>query len=106
VLAGQLDEAAVMAERLKAIPTLSVEIAVKQAEALSFFGDDAAILAAFERVQKLKDRDDDSSASALLHHLAAVASLRKGKALAARRRWQKALELSPGLELAAGNLAV
>jgi hypothetical protein len=82
-----------------------VDIAVKQAEALSFFGDDAAILAAFERVQKLKDRDDDTNASALLHHLAAVASLRQGKALAARRRWQKALELSPGLELAAGNLA-
>lgn len=105
VLAGRLDEAAATAEQLKAIPTLTVEVAVKQAEALSFLGDDTGILAAFERVQKLKDRDDDRSASALLHHLAAVASLHQGKTLAARRRWQKALELSPSLQLAAANLA-
>lgn len=87
VLAGRLDEAVALAERLKALPTTSVQVAVKQAEALSFFGDDVAVLSAFERVQKLKDRDDDPSASALLHHLAAVASLRQGRSLAARRRW-------------------
>jgi tetratricopeptide (TPR) repeat protein len=105
VLAGQLDEAAALAERLKALPTTSVAIAVAQAEALSFFGDDAAVLAAFARVQRLKGRDDDPNTSALLHHLAAVAALGQGQALAARRRWQKALELNPRLEIAAANLA-
>lgn len=105
VLGGRLDEAGATAEALRAIPALNVDVAVKQAEALSFLGDDAGVLAVFERVQKLKDRDDDPGASALLHHLAAVASFRQGKELAARRRWQKALELSPGLELAAANLA-
>jgi tetratricopeptide (TPR) repeat protein len=105
VLGGQRDEAAVIAERLKAIPTLTIDIAVKQLEGLSFFGDDAAILAIFDRAQKLKDRDADRKSSALLHHLAAVAALRQGKPQAAHRRWQKALELDPGLELASSNLA-
>ncbi|MEI7772901.1 MAG: tetratricopeptide repeat protein, partial [Chloroflexales bacterium] len=102
VLAGQLAEAAVMAEQMKAIPPLNVDIAVKQAEALSFLGDDVAILTIFDQ---LKDHDEDPGSSALLHHLAAVAALRQGKAVAARRRWQKALKLNPSLELAVGNLA-
>lgn len=105
VLAGRIDEAAETAEQLKAVPALTVDIAVKQAEALSFLGDDAGVLAAFEQVQRLKDRDANSTASALLHHLAAVAAMREGSAQAARRRWQKALELEPSLELAAGNMA-
>lgn len=105
LLAGKPDEAAHYAQQLRAIPTTSVDIAVKQAEALSFLGDDAGVLAAFEQVQRLKHRDDDRSSSALLHHLAAVASLRLGQSLAAHRRWQKALELNPGLELASANLA-
>ena len=104
VLAGRSGEAGEWAARLKAVPTTSVDIAVKQAESLSFLGDDEGVLAAFDRVQKSKDRDVDSNASALLHHLAAVASMRQGRTQAARRRWQKALELSPGLDLAAANL--
>lgn len=105
VLAGRHDEAATAAAQLKAISVSTVEAAVKQAEALSFIGDDAGVLAAFERVQKLKERDDDRGASALLHHLAAAASLRQGRTLAARRRWQKAIELNADLELAVANLA-
>ncbi|NTU79292.1 MAG: tetratricopeptide repeat protein, partial [Chloroflexales bacterium] len=105
VLAGKLDQATLLAEQLKSVPTTSIDIALKQAEALSFFGDDEGVLVAFEHVQKLKDRDDDTFASAMLHHLAAVASMRQGRIQAARRRWQKALDLHPGLELAAANLA-
>lgn len=105
VLAGQLDEAAEAGARLRAIPADHPEIAAKQAEALSFLGDDAGVLAVFEQVQRRKDRDDDPGISAMLHHLAAVAALREGNTQAARRRWQRALELSPALTLAADNLA-
>jgi tetratricopeptide (TPR) repeat protein len=104
VVAGRLDEAAATAERLRAVGVTEVEVALKQAEALSYLGDDQGVLAVFEGAQKLKNRDEEPEADALLHHLAAVASLRQGNTAAARRRWQKALELDPELEVADENL--
>jgi tetratricopeptide (TPR) repeat protein len=89
--------------QLKAIVPGEPEMALKQAETSSFFGDDLGVLDVFELAQKhLKDADPP--VSAMLHHLAAVASWRLGKTAAAKRHWNKALDLDPELDLAADNL--
>lgn len=105
VLAGRLADGAATAERLKAIPVDRVEVALKQAEALSFLGDDAGVLAAFQQAERLDQRDIPPAERALLLHLVAAASLRQGDSVGARKRWQRAVELQPGFHLAADNLA-
>jgi tetratricopeptide (TPR) repeat protein len=103
-LSGRIDEAKRLAERLKAIESEAVDVWIKKAEALSYLGDDQGVLDAFsgaERVDYLKPPLGDP----ILYHLAAVAALRLGREDQARRHWQQALKLAPGLDLAQANLA-
>lgn len=103
-LSARIDEARAMAERLKALRVNSTDFAVKQAEALSFLGDDSGVLAALDLVKGAEDAQDDSTPMALLYHLAAVAALRQQREGEAQAFWKLALELNPGLELAQTNL--
>ena len=103
-LLGRLDEAVQYGDQLKAVESEVPERWLKQAEALSYLGDDEGVLAAFQGAQRaglLKPPFEEP----LLYHLAAVAALRQGREAEARRHWQRAQKLAPGFELVAGNLA-
>lgn len=101
---GQFDEAREPAERLKGLATTSADIAAKQAEALSYLGDDAGIVAVSQRLDAAPDRDAVPTHTALVYHLAAVAMQRQGRASEARRLWERALRLAPWLAVAQANL--
>lgn len=103
-LGGRPDQAQHTAQRLKALDTHRSDAWVKIAQALSYLGDDQGVLNVFGRGEQaghlgLPVRDP------LLYHLAAVALLRLGREDEARRHWQRALELAPGLDVARDNLA-
>jgi tetratricopeptide (TPR) repeat protein len=102
-LQGQFDQAKVFAERLKSVQLDAVDIYTRKAEAASYLGDNQAVLDAFhdaERAGHLKLPVGDP----LLFHLAAVAALRLGDDVQARKYWKQALAISPGFDLAKENL--
>lgn len=101
---GQFDEARVPAERLKGLDTTHADIAAKQAEALSYLGDDEGVLAVSQHLDTAPDRDAVPAHTALVYHLAAVAMRRQGRAAAAQRLWARALRLAPWLTVAQANL--
>jgi tetratricopeptide (TPR) repeat protein len=103
-LLGRLDEAVQYGEQLKAMESDTPDRWLKQAEALSYLGDDEGVLAAFQGAQRaglLKPPFEEP----LLYHLAAVATLRQGREAEARRYWQRAQKIAPSFELVEGNLA-
>ncbi|HZR98314.1 MAG TPA: tetratricopeptide repeat protein [Chloroflexota bacterium] len=109
VLSGRLAEAEQWAARLKAVESDHVDAGTKKAEALSYLGDDAGVLAAFAAHKRLLASDDTVDEAPdltdpLLYHLAAVAHGRLGQEQEARRLWARALERAPGLEIARSNL--
>jgi len=103
VLRGRLDEARQYAARLKAIDVQEGDVWIKKVEALSYLGDDAGVLEVLREVESAGEKHIPPSA-ALIYHLAAIAALRSGKESEAKRLWQRALEISPGFELAESNL--
>jgi tetratricopeptide (TPR) repeat protein len=103
-LSGQLPQARAWAERLKALPTHTPEVATKKAEALSCLGDDQGVLDAFAAVGPERPAAAGGPEAFLLH-LAAVAAYRLGREEDARDYWRRALEQQPGFELARDNLA-
>ena len=102
-LSGQPDEAAAVAERLKASNAPAVDIWGKKAEALSFLGDDEGILQLYQQA-KAAGALKFPEADALFLHLTAVASWRLGKEKDARHLWKEALKLDPGFSLAKDQL--
>jgi tetratricopeptide (TPR) repeat protein len=101
-LSGHLDEARELAGRLKRVESEHLDAWTKKAEALSYLGDDQGVLEAFrgaERAGALEELE-----GGWLHHLAAVAALRLGRADEARRRWREAVRAAPDLEVAQANL--
>jgi tetratricopeptide (TPR) repeat protein len=102
-MSGRVAEAKEYAERLKAVRSEDPESWVKKAEALSYLGDDAGVLAAFQSAQEA-GAPNSPEAEAFLLHLAAVATLRQGEELQARRLWEQARDLDPNLPLAQENL--
>lgn len=103
-LNGQREEAFSMADKLKALVLDEPDFWLKQAETFSFLGDDDSVLAAFHQAEK-SAKTSVIPSSALIYHLAAVASARLGREADARQYWKKALSLTPGFELALKNLA-
>ncbi len=102
-LSGRSDQASPWAERLKAVETDNSDVWLKQAEGLSFMGDDQGVLDAFhaaERHNRVKQPFDE----ALLYHFAAVATMRLGRTAEATRLWRRALKAAPGFNLAQANL--
>jgi len=102
-LSGRADEAEPYADRLCALRP-GVDGCVKQAEAMSYLGDDAAVLAAYDRATREAKRQR-TDVPALLLHLAAVVKRRGGDVRAARRLWEKALEFGPPTPIMLANLA-
>ena len=76
-VSGKVEEARQHAQRLKTMKAPAKDLAVKQAEALAWLGDDAGVLAVFEYAKHL-DMGDGPRDDAVLHHLAAVAVYRQG----------------------------
>jgi len=81
-----------------------VDVSVKQAEALSYLGDDEGVLDVFQRAERAGDLAPPLG-NPLLYHLAAVAALRLGREDQALRWWRQALRQAPGLDMARENLA-
>jgi tetratricopeptide (TPR) repeat protein len=102
-LRGNAEEARSLAERLKTARSDSPDLYLKQAECLSYLGDDQGVLDAFEAAQ-LAPNLDEAPKSPLLLHLAGVASLRLGREKEARALWQEALRCAPSLEIAQEQL--
>jgi tetratricopeptide (TPR) repeat protein len=101
-LSGRLDEAKQIAEQLKRLDFGQANFYTKQAEALSFLGDDEAVMAAVRCAEH--DPMLKTAGGAFLLHLGAVAAMRLGDEKEARHLWKRALDVSPGLDLARDNL--
>ncbi len=102
LISGRGTEATEVAGRLKASTAPANERWLKVAEALSYLGDDAGVLEAFEREQQ-ENRSRPRASRARIRHLAAVAALRRGESNRALGLWEEALDLMPGLEPARRN---
>jgi tetratricopeptide (TPR) repeat protein len=105
LLDGRKEEAEAVCSRLRAAQSEKLDIWTKKAEAFSLFGDDQAVLDAFDQAKLagcLKYKNPDI---ALLYHFAAVAHARQGRLAKAKPLWRHALATCPGHELANGNLA-
>jgi tetratricopeptide (TPR) repeat protein len=100
---GKMTEARRHAERLKQLEPTMPDQALKQAEALTWIGDDAGVLAAFAAAERL-EAEAGADEMAGLHHLAAVAQMHLGDEGAAREHWQAALRAQPGFAVAQANL--
>jgi tetratricopeptide (TPR) repeat protein len=103
VLLGRLDEAWQVAQRLKESHALAVDGGLKKAEALSYLGDDAGVLAVFQQAERA-DKDEATLHRGMLWHLAAVAAMRLGREADAKRYWERASKIEPGLQFAKDNL--
>src|SRR5262249_47658643 len=72
---GKVEDARRHAQQLAASEPTSLDLAVKQAEALAWLGDDARVLALFDRARPFLGTQGPAD-DALLYHLAAVAASR------------------------------
>jgi tetratricopeptide (TPR) repeat protein len=100
---GRPEEAQEWAEHLKTLKPDNLDHLAKQAEALSFLGDDEGVLAVFQAAQE-QDMPQRGQNMALLYHLAAVATMRQGDEKEAQRLWKQALKVAPWFALARDNL--
>jgi tetratricopeptide (TPR) repeat protein len=94
-LNGHPDEASQVAGRMLESDAPAADVWVKKAEALSFLGDDQAILRLY-RQAKSAGALELPEASPIFLHLVAVAQWSQGREKEARRLWQEALKLAPG----------
>ncbi len=105
-LSGKLKDAQQAATHLKALSQKqnfhTVDFATKAAEALSYLGDDAGVLAVSALAEA--DIEDASDESPFLLHLTAAATLRLGDEAQAKKLWAKAIRAQPGLMLAQENV--
>lgn len=99
---GQFEQARAAAEALRQAPDLAPDALVKKAQAFSHLGDDEAVLALLPQSRR-KDPADAWDEAYLLHY-AGVAAARLGREAEARRHWQRAVKLAPGLPLPAVQL--
>ncbi len=102
-ITGAKEEAWAYAQQLKASPKPASDRWSKQAEALSFIGDDQGVLDLVGQAAQ-KEELEFPHVDAYFYHLAAVAAMRLGKEELARQYWQEALSLEPGFDLAQENL--
>jgi len=102
-VSGRLAESRSVAERLRGLRSEAVDLWSKKAEAFSYLGDDEAVLEAFHAAEA-SGQDRSPYEAALLHHLAAVASLRLGNETQAREYWRQSLAADGGMDVARENL--
>ncbi len=105
---GEVAEARQWAERLKATLSDNADVWMKTAEALTYLRDDEGVLAALRGAEKAGAEAGNRGLftyDGLLYHLAAVAALRLGREVEARRLWRQALDVAPALDIARESLA-
>ncbi len=102
-LGGQPEEAASVAERLKASQAPASDFWSKKVEAFAIMGEDQVVLDLYKQAKAAKELESPET-SPLFFHLAAVAHWQTGKEKQARRLWQKALERAPNYDLAQQQL--
>ncbi|MCP4363448.1 MAG: tetratricopeptide repeat protein [Chloroflexi bacterium] len=98
-LSAQFDTAQQSAARLKQINNDNPDLRVKQAEALSFLGDDEGVRQAY-----LLAKEEHDDLPPLLLHLAAAAHFRLGNEKKAWQLWRQIEKTHPGFKLAQANL--
>lgn len=76
----------------------------RKAEAFAYLDDMDAIVDLLATVPPDPDKDNRPVVSGLFHHLAAVALVRQGDPVQARKQWSLALELYPNLDVTKENL--
>ena len=103
-LRGNFVEANTHKSELLANTSTDLDDLTRKAEALAYLDDIAAILDLLAIVPPDPDKEDRPLVSGLFHHLAAVALVRQGDPIAARKQWKIALELYPDMEVAQENL--
>jgi len=102
VLSGLPEEAAEVAQCLKAAESDSPDLFVKQAEALSFLGDWSGVIEALEQAETRTPLD--GNVDGLLYHLAGVAAANLGKTDMAVKYWKRAIKLKSADSWAQQNL--
>jgi tetratricopeptide (TPR) repeat protein len=101
---GRIEEARQYARQLEAVvDEEKTDIWLKNAEALSYLGDDQGVIAVFNQAQNSSDPKVLQIIPEVFHY-AAVAEMRLGNNKRARALWREALEISPSLEIARENL--
>jgi len=106
LLTGKIKQAKSNAERIIHFSPDTFDNAIKIVEALSYLGDDLGVLNIMHNLEQRNVEIRPDSRGALLLHLAAVSYYRTGKESEARQLWKKALQFSPGFNLAAENLRI
>ncbi|MGB0388563.1 MAG: tetratricopeptide repeat protein [Ardenticatenaceae bacterium] len=99
-LMGQTDVAWSYATELKGVEDDSSQRWLKQAEALSYLGDDEGVIDAYFEAEP-----DDLLTSPLFLHLAAAAHYRLEEESKAWQLWQQALRINPSFDMAITSLA-
>ncbi len=100
VLTAQFEQAQEYAQHLENISSDNPDLAIKQAEAFAFLGDDEKVQAVYERATAKGDE-----LYPLLLHLAAVAFYRLGDEKSAWKLWQKVAKQMPSFDMAQESLA-
>ena len=100
VRTGQREAAAETARRMRALPPVDPSLYVKQIEALSYLGDDAAVCEVFAKAETLITDMN----MPMFCHLGAVSFARRGDTKRAEQLWKRALRLDRGFEIARDNL--
>ncbi|MBX2862814.1 MAG: tetratricopeptide repeat protein [Leptolyngbyaceae cyanobacterium MAG.088] len=103
-LRGNFTEAETHKVQLLANQSTDIDDLTRQAEALSYLDDNAAIVELLATVPPDPDKGNRPVVSGLFHHLTAVALVRQGQTKAARQQWAIAMELYPDLAVARENL--
>jgi tetratricopeptide (TPR) repeat protein len=103
LLSGQLEEASQAAERMLESEAPAADAWLKKAEALSFLGDDQAMLGLYEQAKSAGALKPPEASPHFLH-LVAVAQWYQGHGKEARRLWKEALKILPGFSQAQQQL--
>ena len=102
VISGNDAAARPYGERLKTSQAKAWDGWTKKVEGLSYLADDAAVVDVWRQAQAAGV--EGSPASSLFYHLSAVSLARLGDEKQAISQWKKALEETPGYQLARENL--
>jgi len=102
-LTGRVDEAAQIADCIIQDPATQQDAVAMQTEFLSLLGRDHDVLKIVEHAGTIPDKDPRCIAA--LNHFNAVALMRMGDEIQARRCWKTALSLDPSYHPARRNLA-
>ena len=103
-LTNRRQEAVEVAKQFRQADPAGSEHYCKQAEALTYLGDDDGIIALLKQAEQARATQTKSPDVGLFYHLAAAAFVRQDHHRVAKKYWRMALKVRPNLDLAAENL--